>query len=234
MVAARSTGASAVHTGGDLMQNPSICAPKSKRGTRFSTVSAVLLALGFALIPATGASAATTLCTTTLQEGSNGSCVISLQGRLNELGGTLAVDGAFGPATEDAVMAFQGRSRIGFDGIVGATTRSYLNNPGSVNLNRVSSTTVTNYINAVFGANAPTARKIASCESGLNEIAVNNNTNGSSDLGVFQMNTVHAGSDRTTFIHDMLFYQANIQKAHSLFVSSGGFGPWYSSQSCWG
>jgi peptidoglycan hydrolase-like protein with peptidoglycan-binding domain len=177
---------------------------------------------------------ATTLCSTTLQQGDSGSCVTQLQQRLNQLGGTLTVDGQFGPATKNAVLAFQGRSSIGFDGVVGPTTQSHLNNPGSVNLNRVSTTTINNYINSVFGSNATTARKIAVCESSDNEIALNYNTNGTYDIGVFQDNTVHAGSNRTAYIHDMLYYQTNIQEAHSLFVAAGGFSPWNSSKSCWG
>jgi peptidoglycan hydrolase-like protein with peptidoglycan-binding domain len=175
-----------------------------------------------------------TLCSTTLQQGDSGSCVTQLQQRLNQLGGTLTVDGQFGPATKNAVLAFQGRSSIGFDGVVGPTTQSHLNNPGSVNLNRVSTTTINNYINSVFGSNATTARKIAVCESSDNEIALNYNTNGTYDIGVFQDNTVHAGSNRTAYIHDMLYYQTNIQEAHSLFVAAGGFSPWNSSKSCWG
>jgi peptidoglycan hydrolase-like protein with peptidoglycan-binding domain len=174
------------------------------------------------------------LCSSTLQQGSTGSCVTSLQQRLNQLGAGLTVDGDFGPATKNAVLAFQGRSRIGFDGIVGPDTRSHLNSPGSVNLNRAGTSTITAYINTVFGSNAPTARKIAQCESSLRETALNYNTNGTYDIGVFQDNTVHAGSNRTGYIHDMLYYQTNIQEAHTLFVAAGGWSPWNSSKSCWG
>src|SRR3954466_8025739 len=93
-------------------------------------VVVALAAAGLALVlaplthPST-ASASTALCSTTLQQGDSGSCVTQLQQRLNELGATLVVDGQFGPATKNAVLAFQGRERIGFDGIVGPTTRSY-------------------------------------------------------------------------------------------------------------
>src|SRR3954463_14954145 len=178
--------------------------------------------------PAGAAVSPNTLCSTTLQEGSTGSCVVSLQQRLNQLGATLTVDGDFGPATKNAVLAFQGRERIGFDGIVGPTTRSYLNSPGSVNLNRVSVSTIQAYITTVFGStNAVTAKKIATCESGNNEIAINHNTNGTYDLGVFQDNTVHA-TNFTNYVHDMLYYTTNIQQAHTLFVQAGGWSPWYS------
>ncbi|MFL6161683.1 MAG: peptidoglycan-binding protein [Jatrophihabitantaceae bacterium] len=195
---------------------------------------AALALVGLALAFAPPASAVTTLCSTTLQEGSTGSCVVSLQQRLNELGANLTVDGDFGPATKNAVLAFQGRERISFDGIVGSQTRSYLNSPGGVNLNRASVSTIQSYITTVFGStNAPTAKRIATCESGNNEIAINYNTNGTYDLGVFQDNTVHA-SNFTNYVHDMLYYTTNIQEAHSLFVAAGGWSPWYSSKSCWG
>ena len=202
-----------------------------------AAVIAVVVGLGLSLAPpaVTSASAATTLCTTTLQQGSSGSCVTALQQRLNELGAGIAVDGAFGPGTKNAVLAFQGRARIGFDGIVGSGTRASLNNPGSVNLVRASTATINSYIDAVFGSNATLAKKIASCESSVRETALNYNTNGTSDIGVFQMNEVHAAGDLTGFRHDMLYYQTNVQRAKALFVSSGNsFQPWYSSQSCWG
>lgn len=191
--------------------------------------------LALILLPQTSASASPmALCSTTLQQGDSGSCVTQLQQRLNQLGATLVVDGQFGAATKNAVLAFQGRERIGFDGVVGPTTQSYLNNPGTVNLNRASVVTIQAYITTVFGsANAATAKKIATCESSNNEIAINHNTNGTYDLGVFQDNTVHA-SNFTNYVHDMLYYATNIQQAHTLFVQAGGWSPWYSSQSCWG
>jgi peptidoglycan hydrolase-like protein with peptidoglycan-binding domain len=203
---------------------------------RLAAVAAMAL-VGLTLAYAPSASAAVSpnvLCSTTLQEGDTGSCVVSLQQRLNQLGATLTVDGDFGPATKNAVLAFQGRERISFDGIVGSQTRSYLNSPGGVNLNRASVSTIQSYITTVFGStNAPTAKRIATCESGNNEIAINYNTNGTYDLGVFQDNTVHA-SNFTNYVHDMLYYTTNIQEAHSLFVAAGGWSPWYSSKSCWG
>ena len=150
----------------------------------------------------------------------------TLQTRLNELGSDLAVDGSFGGKTEDEVYAFQGRSRIGFDGIVGPTTRSYLANPGTVRLTRASASTIGAYIDAKFGSAAPTARRIASCESSYRETAINTNTNGGIDIGVFQMNTIHDGGNRTAFAHDLLCYKTNVDKAYQLYQQSGGFGPW--------
>ncbi len=198
-------------------------------------VAATVVGLILAFLYSAGASASpATLCSTTLQEGSTGSCVTQLQQRLNQLGANLVVDGDFGPATKNAVLAFQGRERIGFDGVVGPQTQSYLNSPGSVNLNRASVSTIQSYITTVFGsANAATAKKIASCESSNNEIAINYNTNGTYDLGVFQDNTVHA-TNMTNYIHDMLYYTTNIQEAHTLFVQAGGWSPWNSSKACWG
>jgi|GEM_PF-4770181 len=200
-----------------------------------AVVALAMTGLGLVLLPPASASASpATLCSTTLQEGDSGTCVTQLQQRLNQLGANLVADGQFGPATKNAVLAFQGRERIGFDGIVGPTTQSYLNNPGTVNLNRASVATIQAYITTVFGsANAVTAKKIATCESGNNEIAINHNTNGTYDLGVFQDNTVHA-TNFTNYVHDMLYYTTNIQQAHTLFVQAGGWSPWYSSQSCWG
>lgn len=198
--------------------------------------AAATLATG-AVVAALPAQAATpnALCTTTLQQGDTGSCVTALQQRLNQLGAGIAVDGDFGPGTKDAVLAFQGRSSIGFDGIVGSDTRNHLNSPGSVNLNRASAATIEAYIKTVFGSSASvTAIKIAKCESSERETAINYNTNATYDLGVFQDNTVHAGSNKTAYIHDMLYYAANVQEAHSLYVSAGGWSPWNSSKSCWG
>jgi len=204
-----------------------------RRVAAVAAMALVGLTLSFASSVSASASPAA-LCSTTLQEGSSGTCVTQLQQRLNQLGANLVVDGQFGPATKNAVLAFQGRERIGFDGVVGPQTQSYLNNPGSVNLNRVSVSTIQSYITTVFGStNAVTAKKIATCESSNNEIAINYNTNGTYDLGVFQDNTVHA-SNFTNYVHDMLYYTTNIQEAHSLFVAAGGWSPWYSSKSCWG
>ncbi len=48
------------------------------------------------------------------------------------------------------------------------------------------------------------------------------------------MNTIHDGGNRTAFAHDLLCYKTNVDKAYQLYQQSGGFGPWYSSQSCLG
>jgi peptidoglycan hydrolase-like protein with peptidoglycan-binding domain len=211
---------------------------RSLRATALvAAIGAVLVGLSLALAPvgAVASPSAQAPCSETLQEGSSGGCVSELQSRLNGLGANLAVDGAFGPATKYAVLAFQGRSSIGFDGVVGPDTQNHLNNPGSVNLVQADTGSINTYIDQVFGADSGTAKRIAGCESSLRETAINFNTNGSYDLGVFQDNTIHAGGDLTGYIHDMLYYQANIQKAHDIYAAAANsFQPWYSSQSCWG
>jgi hypothetical protein len=49
------------------------------------------------------------------------------------------------------------------------------------------------WIAKYFGKDAPVAEKVFTCESNLNPMALNDkNTNGSSDLGIPQINSVHA------------------------------------------
>ena len=62
-------------------------------------------------------------CTlTTVQSGSSGSCVKFLQADLNGRGLPLAQDSSFGPATRQAVIAFQHAHGLTADGIVGPAT----------------------------------------------------------------------------------------------------------------
>lgn len=61
-----------------------------------------------------------------LRRGSRGSAVAALQRALNRLGHDMAVDGAFGPSTERAVQAFQGKAGLSVDGIVGPATKAAL------------------------------------------------------------------------------------------------------------
>ncbi|MFL6074089.1 MAG: peptidoglycan-binding protein [Mycobacteriales bacterium] len=173
------------------------------------------------------------LCSTTLQQGSSGSCVSELQTRLNQLGAHLSVDGNFGPATRNAVEAFQGRSSIGVDGIVGPTTRSHLDSPGGVTLDTASASQVQSMINSVFGSAAPTALRVARCESSYNEIAINRNTNGTRDYGIFQLNDGGTLQGLGGDAHSALYASSNISMAHTLYLQRG-WQPWSSSQSCWG
>lgn len=58
----------------------------------------------------------------TLQQGSTGEYVRSVQGLCVARGHQVAVDGSFGPATKAAVAAVQQAARIGADGVVGPAT----------------------------------------------------------------------------------------------------------------
>lgn len=58
-----------------------------------------------------------------LRQGAHGPAVMELQRKLNAVGGAgLAVDGAFGPRTSQAVKNFQGFFKLGVDGVVGPQT----------------------------------------------------------------------------------------------------------------
>lgn len=58
----------------------------------------------------------------TLQEGSTGTAVVTLQNDLDQLGYNLSQDGIFGPATRTAVVSFQARHGLVQDGVVGPLT----------------------------------------------------------------------------------------------------------------
>ncbi|MDQ3896861.1 MAG: peptidoglycan-binding protein, partial [Actinomycetota bacterium] len=63
--------------------------------------------------------------------GSSGETVRDLQARLAALGFPVAVDGAFGPATADAVRSFQRARGLAADGIAGPETLAALSgDPG--------------------------------------------------------------------------------------------------------
>lgn len=61
-----------------------------------------------------------------LRRGARGEAVRALQTALTARGHALAVDGAFGPATERAVRAFQQRNGLAVDGIAGPATLAAL------------------------------------------------------------------------------------------------------------
>lgn len=63
----------------------------------------------------------------TLQEGSSGPAVATLQNDLDQLGYNLSQDGQFGPLTRAAVVNFQGRHGLVTDGIVGPLTWAAIN-----------------------------------------------------------------------------------------------------------
>ena len=58
----------------------------------------------------------------TLALGARGPSVRTLQETLVELEWELAVDGIFGPATDEAVREFQEQNELAVDGIVGPRT----------------------------------------------------------------------------------------------------------------
>lgn len=59
---------------------------------------------------------------TILRKGDKGDAVRAVQSELKKHGHNLALDGAFGPATETAVKAFQKANKLTVDGIVGPAT----------------------------------------------------------------------------------------------------------------
>ena len=68
----------------------------------------------------------------TLLQGSTGSTVKVLQAKLNDQGAKLAVDGIFGPRTDNAVRTYQQDQGLDLvDGIVGPETRGSLNDGSS-------------------------------------------------------------------------------------------------------
>jgi peptidoglycan hydrolase-like protein with peptidoglycan-binding domain len=64
----------------------------------------------------------------TVQLGSNGAEVTAVQQMLSDLNFPLAVDGHFGPSTDEAVRGFQLVTGLVVDGVVGPTTLAALNN----------------------------------------------------------------------------------------------------------
>jgi len=79
----------------------------------------------------------------------------------------------------------------------------------------------------VSNQNIMTMIRIAKCESGLREDAININRNKSWDGGVYQINSIHKVPAKYVFD-----YQYNIDFAYKLFLAQG-FGPWSASKRCW-
>lgn len=60
------------------------------------------------------------------QYGMSGSGVRELQAQLNKLGGSLAEDGKYGPATSRAVSDFQSDNGLVVDGVAGPATQAMI------------------------------------------------------------------------------------------------------------
>jgi hypothetical protein len=82
-------------------------------------------------------------------------------------------------------------------------------------------------IQAVFGEAAPTALCIAKAESGYRTDAVNHNSNGTYDLGIFQLNDVHGWSWATRMDPDQ-----NIKLAYGIYQSWGNWSAWATHSKC--
>lgn len=63
----------------------------------------------------------------TLQQGSSGTAVATLQNDLDQLGYNLSQDGQFGPLTRAAVVSFQANHGLATDGVVGPLTWAAIN-----------------------------------------------------------------------------------------------------------
>lgn len=70
--------------------------------------------------------------------------------------------------------------------------------------------------------------RIAKCESGYREDAVNKNTNGTIDRGIFQLNSIHKNISNK----DAFTFESNIKYAWNMFKTQGTT-PWNSSIKCW-
>lgn len=75
-------------------------------------------------------------------------------------------------------------------------------------------------IRAAFPEHPDIMIAIAKAESGMNHKAVNMNRNGSTDIGLFQINSIH-GYDET----DLLDPMKNIEAARKIYANQG-FGAW--------
>jgi hypothetical protein len=83
---------------------------------------------------------------------------------------------------------------------------------------------VEEYVRAVFGKEANNALKVFRCESGLKASAKGTNKNGSTDVGIAQINSVHGIREKW-----LKNYKINILVAHQLWEEQG-WGPWVCSR----
>lgn len=105
--------------------------------------------------------------TATLSQGSNGTYVVELQSALNANGANpaLVTDGAFGPATKAAVMAYQSMKGLVSDGIVGPATKAALNS-GSTGSYPAGCTSNSGYSTTTGQSCASTSTMPAGCMAG--------------------------------------------------------------------
>lgn len=83
-------------------------------------------------------------------------------------------------------------------------------------------------IKKIWGSDWQTGLAISSCESGIDgHRAPNGNTNGTLDVGLFRVNTVHGWT-----VEEMSDPIANAGYAYSIFKDQG-LAPWESSKHCW-
>lgn len=78
-----------------------------------------------------------------------------------------------------------------------------------------------------YGVDVEVAKRIAFAESSYREKAVNHNTNGSNDMGVYQINSIHNVPDTCR-----LDAKCNIEWAMD-YMSKNGFNAWYPSYEKW-
>jgi len=90
--------------------------------------------------------------------------------------------------------------------------------------------TIEKEIYEVFGEEEyKNALKVFTCESGLNPEAVGKNSNGTFDVGLSQINSIHG--IKAKWLKNPAIA---IRVAKQLFDEHGGWGPWYSSYDCHG
>jgi hypothetical protein len=68
------------------------------------------------------------------------------------------------------------------------------------------------------------ARAVAKAESGLREDAFHANTNGTIDVGIFQINSIHFGREGCSF-KELVNMESNIKCAKKIYDEQG-WGPW--------
>lgn len=72
------------------------------------------------------------------------------------------------------------------------------------------------YIHQIFKEQGDNAVKIAQCESRLNPLAVGHNTNGSTDTGIFQVNSIHGVAG-----YFLTNWRTNVDVAYTIYQRNG-------------